>query len=167
MNSNVNTLLNTQLQKELESAYLYLNYADYFDTKGMVGFAHWYKLQAKEEISHAMKFYDFLHEINYPITLMPLSITPQKTESVFHVLKLTLEHEKYITSLINKIYSEAEKIDDYRVQDFLSWFINEQREEELQVKKLIDRYAGLCMDSKNMESGTVLYELDKEMCMRE
>ena len=35
-------LLNDQINKEFYSAYLYLDFANYFEDEGLDGFAHWY-----------------------------------------------------------------------------------------------------------------------------
>ena len=46
MNEKVRELLNAQINKELYSAYLYLEFSNYFDDRGLDGFANWYMIQA-------------------------------------------------------------------------------------------------------------------------
>lgn len=165
MNKDILTMLNVQIQKEFESAYIYLYFASYFDSIGLAGFASWFKKQAKEEEEHAMKFYEFMHEMSETIVFLPINEPNIKTENVLQVLKQTLEHEKYITSLIYNIYSEAETECDYKTQDFLKWFITEQREEERQIRDIIDKYDLYC-GSESACCGSVLYELNRELSKR-
>ena len=61
MDARVKKLLNEQINKEFYSAYLYLDFSNYFENKGLDGFANWYKIQAMEERDHAMLFYQYLH----------------------------------------------------------------------------------------------------------
>lgn len=56
MDKKVSELLNAQINKEFYSAYLYLDFANYFERRGLSGFAHWYEVQAQEERDHAMLF---------------------------------------------------------------------------------------------------------------
>ena len=54
LEKNIAQLLNEQVNKELYSAYLYLDFANYYADEGLDGFAHWYEIQAQEERDHAM-----------------------------------------------------------------------------------------------------------------
>lgn len=130
MEKNVSALLNEQINKEMYSAYLYLDIANYYDAKGLDGFANWYEIQAKEEMDHAMLFYQYLHNNDEPVTLMAIAKPDKVFSDLMGPLQAALEHEKYVTSLINNIYAEAVKVNDYRTTQFLDWFIKEQGEEE-------------------------------------
>ena len=63
MNANVSKLLNEQINKEFYSAYLYLDFANYYAAVGLDGFENWYRVQAQEERDHAMLFYQYLQTI--------------------------------------------------------------------------------------------------------
>ena len=69
MNEKVHALINQQINKEFYSAYLYLNFSNYFEEVGLDGFANWYKIQAQEERDHAMLFYQYLQNENQKVTL--------------------------------------------------------------------------------------------------
>ena len=69
MEKNVAQLLNDQINKELYSAYLYLDMSNYYEDEGLSGFAAWYRKQAEEEQEHAMKIYDYLHDNGEKVTL--------------------------------------------------------------------------------------------------
>ena len=136
MNQNVRDLLNQQINKEFYSAYLYLDFSNYFEDQGLDGFANWYMIQAQEERDHAMLFYQYLQNENQKVTLEAID-KPDKTFTChMDVLKAGLEHEEYVTSLINDIYAAAYEVKDFRTMQFLDWFVKEQGEEETNATKM-------------------------------
>ncbi len=160
MDKKVSELLNEQINKELYSAYLYLDIANYYDDKGLDGFANWYEIQAKEEQDHAMLFYKYLHNNNESVTLEAIA-KPDKTFSdLISPLRAAYEHEQYVTSLINNIYAEASKVNDYRTTQFLDWFIKEQGEEE---KNSSDQITKMELYGDDARS---LYMLNSELLAR-
>ena len=114
MNERVHELLNDQINKELYSAYLYLDFSNYFKERGLDGFANWYMIQAQEERDHAMLFYQFLQNESKKVTLKAIDRPDKKLTSDMDVLLAGLEHEKYVTSLIHDIYAEAYAAKDFR-----------------------------------------------------
>ena len=107
MNERVHELLNDQINKEFYSAYLYLDFSNYFKAKGLDGFANWYMIQAQEERDHAMLFYQFLQNEGKKVTLKAIDQPNKELKSDMAVLEAGLEHAKYVTSLIHEIYAEA------------------------------------------------------------
>ena len=61
LDSKVVALLNQQINKEFYSAYLYLDFSNYYYDIGLDGFGNWYKIQAQEERDHALLFLQYLH----------------------------------------------------------------------------------------------------------
>lgn len=130
MNEKVSALLNEQVNKEFYSAYLYLDMANFYTQKGLDGFANWYEIQAKEEQDHAMLMYQYLQNNGEKVTLEAIAKPDKNFETLMDPLTAGLEHERYVTSLINNIYAAAIEVNDYRTTQFLDWFIKEQGEEE-------------------------------------
>jgi ferritin len=160
MNAKVHHLLNQQINKELYSAYLYLDFANHFDDAGLTGFANWYKIQAREESDHAMLIYHYLHNENQNVTLEAIDKPSCNDVSHMDILVAGLEHEKYVTSLINDIYSSAYEARDLRTMKFLDWFVSEQAEEEINANALITKMELFGFDPKG------LYMLDQELAAR-
>lgn len=160
MNDKVHKLLNRQITEELYSAYLYLDFANYFDTAGLEGFANWYKIQAREESDHAMLIYQYLQNENQRVTLEAIDKPTHNAESHTDILEAGLRHEKYVTSLINKIYFAAEEDQDLRTMKFLDWFIEEQGEEEKTASELLTKAELFGRDPKG------LYLLNQELSSR-
>lgn len=160
LNKKVTDLLNDQINKEFYSAYLYLDMNNYFEKRGLPGFANWYKIQAQEERDHAMLFYQYLQNNDCPITLQAIDKPNKEFKCDMDVLKAGLEHEEYVTSLINNIYAEAYKAKDFRTMQFLDWFIKEQGEEETNARDMITKMELFGSDPKS------LYMLDQEFAGR-
>ena len=162
MNAKVSKLINEQINKEFYSAYLYLDFSNYFEARGLDGFANWYKIQAQEERDHAMLFYQYLHNNNEAVILDAIAKPDKELDSDMTVLKAGLEHELYVTSLINDIYAAAYEVKDFRTMQFLDWFVKEQGEEETNANDLISKMELFGSDPKslymlNSELGTRVY----------
>ena len=160
MNKKVHELLNQQINKELYSAYLYLDFANYFEAAGLDGFANWYMIQAQEERDHAMLFYRYLQNENQRVTLDAIGKPDKAFESHMDVLKAGLEHEEYVTSLINDIYAAAYEVKDFRTMQFLDWFVKEQGEEETNANNMITKMELFGADPRG------LYLLNQELAAR-
>ena len=160
MDKRVHELLNDQINKEFYSAYLYLDFSNYFKRVGLDGFANWYMIQAQEERDHAMLFYQYLQNESEVVTLKAIDQPNKVFESHMDVLKAGLEHEKYVTSLIHDIYSAAYDVKDFRAMQFLDWFVKEQGEEETNANDLITKMELFGEDPRS------LYLLNQELSQR-
>lgn len=160
MDAKIAKLINEQINAELYSAYLYLSFADYYEEEGLSGYANYFEIQAAEERDHALIFRKYLHENGEKVTLAKID-QPKKTfNSFIEPLEAALEHEKLVTSLINKIYAAADKASDYRTMNFLNWFVDEQLEEEDNADTMVSRMRLFGGDAK------ALYDLDAECAAR-
>jgi ferritin len=139
MDKKLYELLNQQIKSELYSAYLYLSMASYCDSVNLEGFAKWMKVQAKEEVGHAMKIYEFLNDRNERVILEGIEKPPSDFSSPVDIFSKTLEHEKKVTAMIEKIFEAAKEVGDSASMIFLQWFINEQVEEEKQAGKILEK----------------------------
>ena len=160
MDKNVFKLLNEQINKEFYSAYLYLDFSNYFKRRGLDGFANWYMIQAQEERDHAMLFYQYLQNENQEVTLEAIAKPDKEFSADMDVLLAGLEHEKYVTSLINQIYAAAYEVKDFRTMQFLDWFVKEQGEEETNANDMITKMELFGSDPRS------LYMLNSELAAR-
>ena len=160
MDAKVYDLINDQINKELYSAYLYLAIADYYADAGLDGYANFYTIQAQEERDHALIFRKYLLE-NDCVPKLKAIDAPDKTFNDFLApLEAALEHEKYVTSLINDIYAAAVSVNDYRAMQFLKWFIDEQMEEEDTARDMITKMQLFGDDKRS------LFELNQQLAGR-
>ena len=150
-------LLNQQINKEFYSAYLYLDFSNYYDDLGLDGFANWYKIQAQEERDHAMLFLQYLQNNGERVVLEAIAKPAVELTSAKAVLAEGLKHERYVTSLIHAIYDAAYSDKDFRTMQFLDWFVKEQGEEETNADNLVKKFELFGDDPKS------LYMLDSEL----
>lgn len=154
------TLVNEQVNKELYSAYLYLDFANYYADEGLDGFAHWYEIQAQEERDHAMMMRRYLIDNGIRVTFDAIAKPDKVFKNTTDPLNAGYEHEKYVTSLINNIYAEAFALKDFKTMQFLDWFIKEQGEEEKNAEDMIKKMELFGHDAKG------LYALNQELAAR-
>ena len=160
MNEKIASLLNDQINKELYSAYLYLDMANFYDDLDLDGYANYYMIQAQEERDHALLFMKYMQNNGLKVTLEAIDKPDKTFETVLDPLVAAAEHERYVTSLINDIYHEAHQAKDYRTMKFLDWFVDEQGEEEDNADSMVSRYKLFGTDPKG------LYLLDQEYAAR-
>ena len=152
--------LNEQINKELYSSYLYLSMSAYAQTLGLPGVANWMKIQAKEELTHANKFFDYIHERNGRVMLKAIDAVDTEFGSVIELFEKVLHHEEYVTSLINNLMDISIELSDHATRSMLMWFVDEQVEEEAAVQEIIDKL-------KMVEGkGQGLFMIDKELAAR-
>ena len=160
LDKKVAELINEQINKELYSAYLYLDFSIFYEDKGLAGFANWYMIQAQEERDHAMLMLKYLQNNGETVTLEAVAKPDKVVETLMDPLKFGLEHEQYVTSLINTIYGAAYDAKDFRTMQFLDWFVKEQLEEEKNADDMIKKMELFGSDPKG------LYSLDSEYAAR-
>ena len=171
LNKKLITLMNEQVNKEFYSAYLYLDFANVYEAQGLLGFANWHKIQAREELDHAMLIYQYLHCNNAQVKLeqieAPDVMIPEinnsfgiNIEKLQELLKAALKHEEHITLLIDNIYTVAQDLKDYRTMQFLDWFVKEQSEEESNFRNLLVKTQLFNSDNRG------LYLFDNELAAR-
>ena len=160
LDKKVSELLNIQVNKEFYSAYLYMDFSNYYFEQGLDGFGNWYKVQYQEERDHALLMNQYLLNNGEHITLEAVD-KPDKQYATFKdPLVFGLEHERYVTSLIHTIYSAANEVRDFRTMQFLDWFVKEQGEEEKNAEDLSKKFDLFGQDPKS------LYMLDNELKTR-
>jgi ferritin len=131
--------INEQIKEELFSSYLYLSMSAYCQSVNLPGFANWMRVQAQEELMHAMKFYDFINERRGRVLLKEIKTPQHEWKSPLEIFEDVLRHEEYITGKINNLVDIAIEEKDHASNVFLQWFVNEQVEEEATADDIINR----------------------------
>ncbi|MDA3823627.1 MAG: ferritin [Bacteroidales bacterium] len=161
INKKMEEAINSQINAELYSAYLYLSMSAYFQEKNLPGFASWMESQAAEEMFHAKKFYNYVIERGGRGDMRAIEAPPKEWKSTVDVFEETLKHEQHVTALINGLVDLAIELKDHASNNMLQWFIAEQVEEEATSDEILNKVK-MIVDSK---SG--MYQLDKEMSTRQ
>ncbi|MCS7152633.1 MAG: ferritin [Bacteroidia bacterium] len=122
--------LNEQLNRELYAQYLYLTMASYFLEQDYRGFGAFFLKQSREEGAHAMRLFHYLMERSIPFHPLPIEIPPKNYDSPLACFKAAHEYEQKVTLSYYNLLKRARDIGEYDLEEFLYWYIREQREEE-------------------------------------
>lgn len=160
MDKKVSALLNSQINKEFYSSYLYFEFANYYQEAGLDGFYNWYYVQAQEEMDHALLMVKYLQNNGEKVTFEAVAKPDVALSDNMTPLKAAYEHEKFITAAINEIYAAANAAKDFRTMQFLDWFVKEQGEEEKNASDLVRKMELFGADARS------LYMLDSELKSR-
>jgi len=152
--------MNDQINAELYSGYLYLAMSNYFKVNNLTGMGNWMKVQAGEELGHAMKFLGYIHERSGEGALTQVDTPPAKWDGPLAVFQEAYKHELLVTARINKLVELAQAEKDYASVAFLTWFVTEQVEEEASALEIVEKLKLV----GNHPGG--LYMLDRELGMR-
>jgi ferritin len=131
--------LNEQINAELFSAYLYMAMSADFTDKNLMGFANWMKVQAQEEMTHAMKFYDYILGRGGRADLMALEKPQSEWKTPLSAFEAAYAHEQMITGRINSLVELARSEKDPATESMLNWFVDEQVEEESNADELVQK----------------------------
>lgn len=160
MDKKLSQELNKQIQEEMFSAYLYLSMSAYATAKNFDGFANWFMVQAKEEMDHALGFYNHLLQRGERVELMELNKPESDFKGLEELFPEALKHEQHITARIHLLYDLASEVKDHATVAFLQWYITEQVEEENNATKYMEKVKML----KGITQA--LFMLDSELATR-
>ncbi len=129
--------INTQINREFYSAFLYLAMANDAMAKGFKGAANWLSIQYKEEEGHALKFARYLQDQGVKVEQGAIEKPKGEWKDLLEMFQDALKHEKKVTAWICDINTLAIEEKDYATQNMLKWFIDEQVEEEASATDVI------------------------------
>ena len=157
ISTTINNVLNEQINKEFYSGYLYLSISAHMQKLGLSGFASWLKHQAKEEVEHGLKIFDYLLECNSFVTLKQIRIPEFEYKNVVDIFNMIYEHEQSVTRSVINVIKFAEEESDRLTLNFMEWFIQEQVQEEEAIKHIVKR-----LELFGAENSS-LFLMDKEL----
>ncbi|WP_195988957.1 ferritin [Clostridium sp. D53t1_180928_C8] len=160
LNETLLKALNEQVNFEFYSSYTYLAMAGYCESIDLVGFANFFRVQAKEELDHAMKFYEYVYQKNGSIELEKVD-KPQITyDGAIDVFEKGYQHEQLVTKKIYQLTDIAYEAKEHATISLLKWFIDEQVEEE-------NNFNAILKKVRRCEGNpAALYLLDDELAKR-
>ncbi|HBL05997.1 MULTISPECIES: ferritin [unclassified Clostridium] len=152
--------LNDQVNFEFYSSYTYLAMAAYAESVDLGGIANFFRVQAQEELFHAMKLYDYIFQKNGVVELDKIDKPEGKYESIIDVFETGYKHEQLVTSRIYKLADIASEEKEHATISLLRWFIDEQVEEENTFNTLLKKI------KRAEDNPAALYMLDEELATR-
>ena len=153
-------LINEQIANEQYAAQYYLSMSAWFAAKDLEGISSYFRLQSKEELMHADKFFDYLNDVDHQVIMQEIPKPPHDFENEVDVFVKALEHEKLVTRSIFKILKTANDEGDFATTTFLQWFVNEQVEEESTASLLVSKIKMV------IDNPSALYLFDQELGQR-
>lgn len=160
LNEKIQDALTDQINYEFYSAYIYFGMAAAMEKFNYKGIAHWMRVQANEELFHAVKLFDYIYSRDGEAKLPAIPEVKAEYETPLEAFEVAYKHEQSVTARFNK-WAElclAEK--DHVTGTFIQWFITEQIEEEDNVRGIVDRLERI------KDNADAMYKLDSELATR-
>lgn len=157
ISDNIAAALNKQLALEAYASYYYLAMSSWCDREGLDGAAAFMRQQSDEEREHMMRLFDYISEVDAHAIVPTVQQPPSRYSDIRDVMQKVYEHEQKVTEAIHDVLEQAIKENDYQTQNFLQWYVAEQREEEAQMRSILDRIKLIG------EGPQSLYYIDKEL----
>lgn len=160
LSANLLKNLNDQVNFEIYSSYTYLGMAAYCESIDLSGFANFFKVQAKEEMFHAMKLYDYIFQKNGVVELEAIPKPTTTYENIIDVFEKGYEHEQLVTSKMYNLADIATEEKEHATISLLKWFIDEQVEEENNFNTILKKVR------RSDNNPVAIYILDEELATR-
>jgi bacterioferritin B len=129
--------LNTQVGHEFDAHQQYVAIAVYYDAQTLPRLASHFYRQALEERNHAMMIVQYLLDADEPVAIPAVSAPKTDFSGPVEPVALALEQEKRVTAQIVDLVKLARKEEELVGEQFLHWFLQEQREEVASMTELL------------------------------
>lgn len=149
-----------QITFEFYSSHVYLAMAAHCHKLDLDGFANFFKIQAEEERFHAMKFFNWLIEMDQDVDIRSFEMHDSDYTDIVNIFESALAHEKVVTSRIYNLMDIAIKDGEHATRSFLQWYVDEQVEEEANFKGYLVKL------KRATDDVSLLYKMDDEMATR-
>jgi ferritin len=159
INETMTSELNTQLNREFYSAYLYLAMSTWCENSGYKGSSSWFMVQHEEERMHAFKIYHYLLGQGTETKLLTIKQPEINYSSLLECFEDSLHHERLMTDSFNELCDLAIKQKDHASYTFFQWFVQEQIEEEASVNEIISKL-------KLVGDGNGIFLIDNQLAER-
>ena len=129
--------VNEQIEYEFGASQQYVAIAVYYDAETLPQLAAHFFRQAVEERNHAMMLVQFLLDADEPVRIPGVEAPKTEFADAAEPVALALEQEKRVTSQISALAALAREEEDLVGEEFLNWFLKEQREEVSSMSDLL------------------------------
>ena len=160
LKDSIQKAINDQINAELYSSYIYLSMSGYLESKNFKGMAHWFRIQAQEELTHVVKLIDYMNDRDGKVVLGVVDAPPTEWESPLAAFSNALAHERTVTERINDLVTLAGNEGDRLTENFLQWFVAEQVEEEATASEIVGQLELVG------DNGSGLFMIDRELGQR-
>jgi ferritin len=149
--------LNQQVVLESAASALYLSIASWCEKKRLIGAASFYYAQSDEERSHMLKVFKYINEMGGHAVVAEVGKVDVEFQDIKSVVERSLASEKKVTASVHQLCELAREEKDFGTLNFLQFYVDEQREEEVLFGNILDRIELIGLE------GQGLYYIDKEL----
>jgi ferritin len=129
--------MNDQLGSEFGASQQYIAVAVYFDAATLPQLAAHFYRQAVEERNHAMMIVQYLLDADVEVRVPGIAAPKTSFADDREPVALALQQEKTVTEQIARLVELAREENDFVGEQFLGWFLDEQREEVASMTALL------------------------------
>lgn len=129
--------VNEQIGNEFGASQQYVAIAVYYDSETLPQLAAHFYRQSVEERNHAMMLVQFLLDADRPVRIPGVEAPQTDFKDAVAPVELALEQEKRVTSQISALAALAREEGELVGEEFLNWFLKEQREEVASMSDLL------------------------------
>ncbi len=158
LHEGIEKLLNIQAKIESDASNKYLAMASWLDRNGYANTADYLYKQSEEERQHFLKIFKYITEMGGIAITPTVGEVQQEFRTFKEVFEIALQNEIAVTNAINKIVAKCRTENDYATEEFMMWYVREQREEEINARRALELFE---LIDENSASGK--FELDKEI----
>ena len=151
------TALNKQIELEAYASNLYLAMSAWCDQQGLSGCTQFMRRQSDEEREHMLRIVDYLFTVDGKVIIPDLKKPPVTYKSVKDMFEMVFAHEQKVTQAIFKLLELSDREKDYSAENFLQWYVEEQREEEELMRTILDKIKLIGSGARS------LYYIDNEL----
>ena len=149
--------LNEQIKVEAEASFKYLGMAAWCEQQSLSGCASFFYAQSEEERAHMLKIFHYVNDVEGNAITPAIKQPTANFKDIKDVCEKSLKSEQEVTKAIHGLSELAASEKDYATYNFVQFFVNEQREEELSFINILDKIKLIGTE------GMGLYYIDKEM----
>ena len=129
--------VNEQIGYEFGASQQYVAIATYYDSEALPQLAAHFYRQAVEERNHAMMLVQFLLDADQPVRIPGVEAPKTEFGNAVEPVALALDQEKRVTDQISALSALAREEQELVGEEFLNWFLKEQREEVSSMSDLL------------------------------
>jgi bacterioferritin B len=129
--------VNDQIGREFAASQQYIAIAVYYDGETLPQLASHFYRQAVEERNHAMMLTQYLLDAGEPVKIPGVDAPQTDFADPVAPVTLALEQEKTVTQQIASLVELAREENEFVGEQFLHWFLQEQREEVSSMSALL------------------------------
>ena len=135
--SRFSAAVNEQVANEFGASQQYVAIAVYYDAETLPQLAAHFYRQAVEERNHAMMLVQYLLDADEQVVTPGVKMPQTTFADVVAPVRLALEQERKVTEQIAGLVVVAREEGDLVGEQFLYWFLSEQREEVASMSDLL------------------------------